>query len=264
MSTPHRETDGERKHYPLRDKIAVVTGSSTGIGRAIALEFAEGGASVVVHANRSRKEAEEVRDTIRAQGLRSEVIAADLRDRASGRRLVEESWRVMGHVDIWVNNAGVDILTGRRHKLSYEEKLDALLSLDVAASILLSREVGKRMKDRGSGTILNMGWDQAVTGMEGESGELFGAAKGAVMCFTKSLATALAPEVRVNCLAPGWIRTAWGEAASSYWQERIVDKTPLKRWGRPEDVAQVARFLVSPASEYITGQIVNVNGGGVR
>jgi NAD(P)-dependent dehydrogenase (short-subunit alcohol dehydrogenase family) len=109
-----------------------------------------------------------------------------------------------------------------------------------------------------------MGWDQADTGMEGDSGQLFAATKGAVMAFTKSLALSLAPEVRVNCLAPGWVRTGWGESASTYWQNRVRRETPLGRWGTPEDVAVVARWLASPAAAFITGQVIRVNGGAVR
>jgi 3-oxoacyl-[acyl-carrier protein] reductase len=109
-----------------------------------------------------------------------------------------------------------------------------------------------------------MGWDQAEAGMEGDSGELFAAVKGAVMAFTRSLALSLAPEVRVNCLAPGWIRTAWGVGASEVWQERVRRETPLGRWGEPEDVAATARWLVSPAAAYLTGQVIRINGGAVR
>jgi 3-oxoacyl-[acyl-carrier protein] reductase len=134
----------------------------------------------------------------------------------------------------------------------------------VKATMYLSRAIGRRMKERGEGVILNMGWDQAATGMEGDSGELFAAAKGAVMAFSRSLALSLAPDVRVNCLAPGWIQTAWGENASSAWQERVVRETPLRTWGLPEDVAHMARWLVSPAARYVTGQIFRCNGGAVR
>ena len=109
-----------------------------------------------------------------------------------------------------------------------------------------------------------MGWDQAETGMASDSGQLFGAVKGAVMAFTRSLACMLAPEVRVNCLAPGWIRTAWGEHASAGWQERVQRETLLGRWGLPEDVAATAHWLVSPAAAYITGQVIRVNGGAIR
>jgi NAD(P)-dependent dehydrogenase (short-subunit alcohol dehydrogenase family) len=109
-----------------------------------------------------------------------------------------------------------------------------------------------------------MGWDQADTGMEGDSGQLFAATKGAVMAFTRSLALSLAPEVRVNCLAPGWIRTSWGEKASAVWQERVRRETPLGVWGEPQDIAAVARWLVSPAARYVTGQTIRINGGAVR
>ena len=109
-----------------------------------------------------------------------------------------------------------------------------------------------------------MGWDQAETGMAGDSGELFAATKGAIMAFSRSLALSLAPAVRVNCLAPGWIRTAWGSGASAAWQERVLRETPLQRWGTPQDVAALARWLVSPAARYVTGQVVRCNGGAVR
>jgi hypothetical protein len=104
--------------------------------------------------------------------------------------------------------------------LPFEERLDALLRIDVRATVLLTREAGKRFRDAGGGTIINLGWDQALTGMAGDGGELFATAKGAVMAFTKSAALTLAPSVRVNCIAPGWIRTAWAECAGTAWQER--------------------------------------------
>jgi NAD(P)-dependent dehydrogenase (short-subunit alcohol dehydrogenase family) len=125
----------------------------------------------------------------------------------------------------------------------------------------MSRTAGARMKARGSGIILNIGWDQAEHGMAGDSGEMFAAVKGAVMSFSKSLAQSLAPEVRVNCLAPGWIRTAWGERASEYWQQRAVRQSLRARWGTPEDVARTALFLASPAADFVTGQVISVNGG---
>jgi 3-oxoacyl-[acyl-carrier protein] reductase len=120
------------------------------------------------------------------------------------------------------------------------------------------------MREQGRGAIVTMGWDQADTGMEGDSGELFAATKGAVMAFTRSLALSLAPTVRVNAVAPGWIKTAWGESASRGWQDRVLRETPMRRWGTAEDVARVARFLVGPGSEFLTGQVVRVNGGAVR
>jgi 3-oxoacyl-[acyl-carrier protein] reductase len=242
---------------------ALVTGSTSGIGRAIALQFAAAGADVVVH-GRKAAAAEAVVAQLHARGVHGRAIVADLHQEEERHRLVETAWEESGGLDIWVNNAGADTLTGEAAGWSFARKLEELLAVDVKATLLLAREVGQRMKGRGRGVVLNMGWDQAETGMEGDSGQLFAAAKGAVISFSKSLALTLAPEVRVNCLAPGWIQTAWGQTASETWQQRVRRETPLGRWGTPEDVAAVARWLVSPAAAYITGQIIRVNGGTVR
>jgi 3-oxoacyl-[acyl-carrier protein] reductase len=203
-------------------------------------------------------------EQVRLAGVRGEFWLADLSEIEECRRLVDQPWECWGGIDIWINNAGADTLTSEAAKWPFERKLEELLAVDVTATILLSREVGRRMRDRGGGVIINMGWDQAETGMEGDSGELFAASKGAIMAFSRSLALSLAPAVRVNCLAPGWIRTAWGQGASRHWQERVRRETPLDRWGSPQDVAAVARWLVSPAADFLTGQIIRVNGGAVR
>lgn len=254
-SAPGRELAGRR---------ALVTGSTSGIGRAIALELATAGADVIVHGRRSRQAAEETAARIRLAGVRAEVLLADLSDADACRRLVEQAWSCWPDLDIWINNAGADTLTGDAANWSFERKLRELLAVDVTATMILSRQVGRRMRETGSGVIVNMGWDQAETGMEGDSGELFAASKGAIVAFSKSLALSLAPAVRVNCLAPGWIRTAWGAGASERWQERVRRETPLQRWGRPEDVAAAARWLVSPAAAFLTGQVLRINGGAVR
>ncbi|MEX0679651.1 MAG: SDR family oxidoreductase [Pirellulales bacterium] len=240
---------------------AVVTGSSSGIGRAIALALASAGAHAVVHARASRKQAEEVAALARLEGGQSQVILCDLADPASHAGLVERAWEWRGSVDIWVNNAGADVLTGEAAGWSFERKLEALWQVDVAATIGLSRAVGQHMRKRGSGVIINIGWDQVAGGMAGDSGQLFTAAKGAVMAFTASLARSLAPLVRVNCVAPGWIKTKWAEGASLAWHERAVGESLMERWGTPEDVAAAVRFLASPAASFITGQTIPVNGG---
>jgi 3-oxoacyl-[acyl-carrier protein] reductase len=240
---------------------AVVTGSSSGIGRAIALELAASGAAVLVHARKSRQQAEEVVSSIRSSGGTAEAFFCDLSEEAGQNELIDCAWKWRDGVDVWVNNAGADVLTGEPASWTFERKLQELWRVDVAATLRLSRMIGRRMKQRGSGVILNMGWDQAERGMAGDSGELFAATKGAIMAFTRSLARSLAPEVRVHCLAPGWIKTAWGQHASEAWQQRARSEALLNRWGTPEDVAQVVRFLASPAAAFLTGQIVPINGG---
>ena len=239
---------------------AVVTGSSSGIGRAIALELASAGSHVFFHARSNRIGLEEVRGECEALGRKTQALLADLSHSEACDELLKAAWD-WAPIDIWVNNAGVDVLTGQMARKSFNEKLQALWQVDVLATMHLARAAGERMSQRGSGAILNIGWDRAESGMGGDSGEMFAATKGAVMAFTRSLAKSLAPKVRVNCIAPGWIQTAWGESTTDYWHDRVAKETLLGRWGRPEEIARAAAFLVSPAASYINGQVVHVNGG---
>jgi 3-oxoacyl-[acyl-carrier protein] reductase len=244
----------------LSGQTAVVTGASSGIGRAIAWYLAGAGAKTVVHAHRHRDTAEALVEAIRRSGGQASVQAADLSDPTETHAMVQRCWQWTGRLDIWVNNAGADVLTGEAAGWSFAEKLERLWQVDVRATIELSRAVGELMRKSG-GVILNMGWDQAATGMEGDSGQMFAAVKGAVMAFTRSPAKSLAPTVRVNCLAPGWIRTQWGQHSSEYWQTRAVQESLRGRWGTPDDVARAALFLVSPDADFITGQVLPINGG---
>ncbi|MBX7072270.1 MAG: SDR family oxidoreductase [Pirellulales bacterium] len=245
----------------LLGRIAVVTGSSSGIGRAVALELARAGADVLIHARESWEAAEETARSVAALGRQATVVLADLARHGDQDALVEAAYQWRGEVDAWVNNAGADVLTGDGAGWGFEQKLEAVWQVDVTATMRLTRAIGERMKTRGHGAIINIGWDQATQGMAGDSGELFAASKGAIMAFSKSAALSLAPQVRVNCVAPGWVKTAWGEQASEAWQKRAVRESQLGRWGSPEDVARAARFLASPESSFLTGQVINVNGG---
>lgn len=242
----------------------LVTGASSGIGRAIALAAARSGADVAVTYRVNATGAREVERDITALGRRAAVFALDLSDRASIRALAPAVLAAFGRIDAWVNNAGADILTGTNAALSRVEKLDMLLRVDLRGTMLASWAVAERMRAEpgGGGVILNMSWDHVTFGMEGDNPEMFSAVKGGVMSFSKSLARSVAPAVRVNILAPGWIETAFGaEIAERPYYRFVVEQTPLKRWGTPEDVAGAAVWLMSPSAEFLTGQMVSVNGG---
>lgn len=244
----------------LKGQTALVTGSSSGIGRSIAIELAHAGANIVVHGRKNRAGADDTANTVRSLGRDVHLLMADLAAPADQDKLVAQAWD-WRPIDIWVNNAGADVLTGAAANWSFEDKLAVLWQVDVVATLRLSRAVGQRMRERRGGVILNIGWDQAETGMAGDSGQMFAAIKGAVMSATRSLAKSLAPHVRVNCIAPGWIRTDWGHQASDMWNKIAIGDSLLARWGEPEDIARVARFLASPAAEFVNGQVISVNGG---
>lgn len=254
----------EATTHGIRGLKVAVLGSTSGIGQATVELLAASGADVLIHGYRSRDRAEAVVDRCRAYGVRAHSFLADLSDPAAGMELVHQAWEIWGGLDGWLHFAGADTLTGSHARLPFSQKLDLLWKVDVRATIELCRHVGERMVKQGAGVIVTMGWDQAEIGMEGDSGQLFAATKGAVMAFTRSLAVELAPRVRVNAVAPGWIRTAWGEQAPSAWKERAIREAPLGRWGTPDDVARVARFLLSHDAAFLTGQILRVGGGAVR
>ena len=248
----------------LTGHTSLVTGASSGIGREIALELARAGSDLLLHCRSSVEQANEVAAEIRQLGRTAHVYTQDLSETDRLEAFADELWNEHNGFEIAVLNAGVDLLTGPAREWDYATKLEALLRVDVTSTVLLARFFANKMKEQGGGALITIGWDQSDRGMEGASGELFATAKNSVMGFTRSLAVSFAPEVRINCVSPGWIRTAWGDGASNYWQDRVMSETPLKRWGEPIDIARMVRFLCSDEASFVTGQIINVNGGAVR
>lgn len=244
----------------LTGRTALVTGATRGIGRAVALRLAESGANVAIH-GRSAASAADVAAELAAVQRHAGTLLADLGDRQAVDTFLADVDRTLPDLDAVVLVAGADVLTGPPASWGFERKLDELLRVDLVSTILIARSIGRRMAAGRGGAIVTIGWDQAATGMEGDSGELFASIKGGVMAFTRSLAKSLAPKVRVNCVAPGWIRTAWGTAASDAWQQRAVRESMLGRWGEPADIAAAVEWLVSSDAAFVTGQILAVNGG---
>ena len=245
----------------LERKNVLVTGASSGIGRAIALRCAAAGADLAITYRSNEKGARATAQSIRDLGRRAELLRIDIGRDEDIERLSAELGKAFSRIDVWINNAGADILTGQATQLSRRQKLDTVLAVDLRGTVLASWAAVDHMRKQGGGNIINMAWDHVNVGMEGENPVLYSAAKGGIASFSRSLARDVAPDIRVNILAPGFIETAFGEGANANFRQKVVEMTPLRRWGTPEDVASAAVFLASDDSAFLTGQTIMVNGG---
>ena len=261
---PHSPGDAAAA-FSLAGKVVLVTGASSGIGRAIALACAEAGADVAVSYRSRARGATDAADAIAALGRRAHVVQADIADPSAVERLGRDAVEAFGRVDVWINNAGADILTGEASRQSRFDKLDRLLTVDLRGTVLASWTAVDLMRGQPEGgVILNMSWDHVVTGgMKGDYAQVFCAAKGGVYSFSRALARSVAPHIRVNVLGPGWIETAYGVGLDPAVKQRIAADIPLSRWGTPADIAHAAVYLASDAAAYVTGQMLMINGGSV-
>lgn len=243
--------------FDLTGKCALVTGANTGIGQAIAVALAEAGADVAVA---GRSEPTETLGKIAATGRRAVNIRADLSSIEPVRRVIDEAVEGLGKVDILVNNAGI---IRRDDLLQFsEEDWDAVMDTNLKTLFFLSQVAAKGMTERGAGKIVNIA--SLLTFQGGIRVPSYAAAKSGVGGVTKAMANELAPSgVQVNAIAPGYITT--NNTAALQGDEtrnrQILERIPTGRWGRPEDIAGAAVFLASPASDYVTGHILAVDGG---
>lgn len=242
----------------LKGKTAVVTGGSRGIGRAIALELASCGANVVVNYTRNSKAADEVVAEIEAMGLSGMAVKADVSIASEVENLVNEVLKTFGSIDILVNNAGItrDNLIIRMT----EKEFDEVINTNLKGAFICTKAVSRVMIKQKSGKIINV---SSVVGIVGNAGQSnYAAAKAGLIGFTKSMAKELAKRgINVNAVAPGFIQTDMTSVLPDNVKEEFLKSIPLMRIGKPEDIANTVLFLASEYSDYITGQVINIDGG---
>ena len=238
-------------------KTALVTGGSRGIGRALSLKLARNGANVAINYLSRESDAQKTKRLIEKLGVGCVLVQANVSEPSEVQAMIEATRRAFGSIELLVANAAICIMES--HQMISWETWKKTMCVNLDGPFLCIQAVKDEMLAKGYGRIVCI---SSIAGLVPKKLFIhYGASKAGLIAMVRCFSQALAPTIRVNCLAPGWIRTAWGKNTSPVWQQRAQEECLLNRWGTPEDVADVARFLVSPAAEFVTGQVVEVNGG---
>ncbi len=247
--------------FGLKGKVALVTGGNGGIGLGCARGFARAGGDIVIAARNQSKSAEAARGIEKDFGVRVLQLEVNVREEQSIEKMVKKALEAWGRIDILVNNAGMNIRNMPQHLSAAE--WDEVIEVNLRSAFLCSKAVYPAMKKGGGGKIINIGSMYSIFG--GPKLAPYGASKGGVVQLTRSLAVAWAPDnIQVNAILPGWIDTELTRKARKDVQglhEHILARTPLGRWGEPDDLEGTAIYLASAASDFITGVALPVDGG---
>lgn len=242
----------------LKNKIALITGAGRGIGRAIAIALAKEGAEVVINYNGSEERAKEVKQTIEENGGKASIYKCNVSDFTACEAMIKDIVKEYGHLDILVNNAGIT-KDGLIMKMK-EEDFDSVLNVNLKGTFNTIRHSARQMLKQRRGKIINI---SSVSGILGNVGQAnYAASKAGVIGLTKTMARELGSRgITVNAIAPGFVDTEMTEVLSEEIRENACKQIILGRFGKPEDIANTAVFLASDKADYITGQVISVDGG---
>lgn len=241
----------------LKNKVALITGSSRGIGKAIALYFAKEGAKIIVNYSHAKEEAEKVVDEIKKMGTEVIAIKCDVSDEKQIKEMIENIVKRFGVLDILVNNAGVVFDT---HYLDRTiEQWNQTLATNLTGNFLCTKHCAPIMLKKG-GVIINISSTNAINAFSPYAMD-YDASKAGILILTKDFAKELAPKIRVNAIAPGWVNTEMNKNLPQEFIKKEIEKIYLKRFAQPEEIAKTALFLASDDSNYITGATIIIDGG---
>ena len=241
------------KNLEFKGKVALITGASRGIGRAIAIELAKNGANIAINYNSNLKSAKETQKLVDKTGVKSEIIKADVSREKSIKLLIKQTEKKLGPIDLLVTNAGIALLSKDPLKLDYKI-WKKTMATNVDGTLLPIKEVLPGMIKRKYGRIVCL---SSIAGLGMRPNMItYGTSKAAVIALVRNLSTAVAPHIRINSVAPGLIETDMIESLDKKTRKNMIENTPLKRIGKPQDIANSVCYLLSDRSDYTTGQTI--------